>query len=95
MVGRVPDDIESECRQAFRNLSKVLVSNGAELGNVVKTTLLYTDLENLEIINSIYAEVFPGPPPARTAAIVKLAGGRHIAIDAIASLKHSTRAVRP
>jgi 2-iminobutanoate/2-iminopropanoate deaminase len=51
---------------------------------VVKTTIFYADLGDLPAINSIYAETFPAKPPARSAAIVGLAGGRRISVDAIA-----------
>ncbi|WP_211269018.1 RidA family protein [Saccharothrix syringae] len=80
-----PGGFEAECRQAFANLSRTLKAAGAELAEVVKMTVLYTDLSYLPVINEIFTETFPDTPPARTAAVVRLAGNRRIAIDAIAA----------
>jgi 2-iminobutanoate/2-iminopropanoate deaminase len=86
-TGAVPDgDLEAECRQAFANIEQALRASGSGLRHVVKTTIFYTDLADLPIINKVYADVFPTNPPARSAAIVGLAGGRHISVDAIAVL---------
>jgi 2-iminobutanoate/2-iminopropanoate deaminase len=85
-TGDVPaGGIEAECRQALANLANVLRAAGVDLPHVVKTTLLYTDVADLPTINQVYAEVFAADPPARTAAMIGLPGGRRIAIDAIAA----------
>src|SRR5882724_1548753 len=82
-TGKVPDGgIEAECRQALANLAHVLKVAGADLSHVVKATIFYTDLADLATINRVWGEVFAVDPPARAAAIVGLAGGRHISIDA-------------
>ncbi|MDH6137160.1 2-iminobutanoate/2-iminopropanoate deaminase [Kitasatospora sp. MAA4] len=86
-TGTVPDrGAGAQCRQALRNLEHVLRVAGAELRDVVRTTVFYTDLADLPAINSAYAEAFPLDPPARSAAVVSLAGGRLVSIDAIAAL---------
>jgi 2-iminobutanoate/2-iminopropanoate deaminase len=84
-TGTVPDGgFEAECRQAFANLRTALRAASSDLGHVVKTTILYADLADLPTVNKVYADVFPTDPPARSAAIVGLAGGRRISVDAIA-----------
>lgn len=86
-TGQVPDGgFEAECRQALRNLQRALHAADADLEHVVRTTVFYTDLADLPSLNAIYAETFPTSPPARSAAVVGLAGGRHIAIDAVAAV---------
>jgi 2-iminobutanoate/2-iminopropanoate deaminase len=81
----VPDGgFDAEFRQAFANLRTALRAAGSDLDHVVKTTILYTDLADLPTVNMVYAEVFPIDPPARSAAIVGLAGGRRISADAVA-----------
>ncbi|WP_035805141.1 RidA family protein [Kitasatospora mediocidica] len=86
-TGTVPDGgAAAQCRQALRNLEHVLRVAGADLRDVVRTTVLYTDLADLPAINAAYAEAFPADPPARTAAVVGLAGGRLVSIDAIAAI---------
>jgi 2-iminobutanoate/2-iminopropanoate deaminase len=82
---------EAECRQAFSNVERVLNGADADLRDVVKVTILYTASQDLPIINSVYAEIFPFDPPARTAAIVGLAAGRRVAVDAIAVTSNSSR----
>src|SRR6266542_3632623 len=76
-TGTVPQGgFEAECRQAFTNLGQALRASGS-------------DLADLPIVNRVYTEVFPTNPPARTAAVVGLAGGRRISVDAIAVLPGS------
>ncbi|GAA0331151.1 RidA family protein [Actinoallomurus spadix] len=79
-----PGEFEAECRQAFTNVTRALRAADSDLCRVVKMTILYVDTADLPIINKVYAEAFPIDPPARTAAVVRLAGGRRIAVDAIA-----------
>jgi enamine deaminase RidA (YjgF/YER057c/UK114 family) len=84
---RCPDGgFEAECRQVFANIERALKASGSDLGHVVKTTVFYVDLQELQTINKVYGDVFPHDPPARSAAIVGLAGGRRISIDVIAIL---------
>ncbi|MDT4991374.1 MAG: 2-iminobutanoate/2-iminopropanoate deaminase [Actinoplanes sp.] len=86
-TGAVPDGgFDAECRQVFANIERALKASGSDLGHIVKTTVFYVDLQELPTINKVYADVFPHDPPARSAAIVGLAGGRRISIDAIAIL---------
>jgi len=86
-TGAVPEGgFEAECRQAFANLGQALRAAGSDLAHVVKTTILYADLADLPTVNKVYSDVFPADPPARSAAIVGLAGGRRISVDAIAVL---------
>jgi len=84
-TNRVPTGFENECRQAFSNVARALRAADSDLQHVVKTTILYVDPQDLQIINAIFTEIFPVNPPARTAAIVRLTAGRKIAIDAIAT----------
>jgi len=83
-TNQLPRSLETECRQAFHNLARALQTADASMRDVAKTTVFYVDPQHLPIINAVYAEVFPVDPPARTAAIVKLAAGRRIVVDAIA-----------
>ncbi|WP_367049122.1 RidA family protein [Streptomyces sp. Je 1-332] len=84
-TGTVPaDGAEAECRQALLNLERVLHAAGTDLRAVVKTTVFYSDPDDLPAINRVYAETFRVDPPARAAVIVRLAGGRSVSIEAIA-----------
>jgi 2-iminobutanoate/2-iminopropanoate deaminase len=81
----VTGSFEAECRQALANLGRVLVRAGSDLGHVVRTTVFYTDLADMPVINAVFADVFTAPRPARSSALVGLPGGRRISIDAIAA----------
>jgi 2-iminobutanoate/2-iminopropanoate deaminase len=75
---------EAECRQALANLDRALRASGSDLRHVVKSTVFYTRLDDFPTLNKVYAEAFPTAPPARSAVIGGLPGGRQISIDAIA-----------
>jgi 2-iminobutanoate/2-iminopropanoate deaminase len=77
--------IEAQTEQALRNLDAILTAAGASLSTLVKTTILYTYVEDFPTINAIYARHMPDPTPARSApANVVLPHGLLISIDAIA-----------
>jgi 2-iminobutanoate/2-iminopropanoate deaminase len=79
--------IEDETRQTLKNIGNILEAVGASYANVVKTTVLLTDINDWAAMNTAYKEFFPANYPARTAYPVKdLASGAHIEIDAIAVL---------
>jgi 2-iminobutanoate/2-iminopropanoate deaminase len=77
-------DFKTECRQAFANLLTAVRAGGATAADIVKMTVLYTDLADFDAVNAVFAETFPHNPPARTAAVVQLPGGKRVAVDAIA-----------
>jgi 2-iminobutanoate/2-iminopropanoate deaminase len=84
-TGEIPDGIEAQTRLALRNLSAILTAAGASMATLVKTTILYRNVDDFATINEIYASHMPDPPPARSApANVLLPRGLLISIDAIA-----------
>ena len=77
--------IEDQTRQVLRNLSAVLEAAGGGLDRVVKTTVFMTDLGEFAAMNAVYAEHFPGDPPARsTVQVSALPLGVRVEIEAIA-----------
>ena len=62
----VEGGIEAQARQMFSNIQAVLNAAGLDFSNVVKTTVFMTDLAQFADFNAIYAEYFPGNPPARS-----------------------------
>ncbi|SEU12489.1 Endoribonuclease L-PSP [Burkholderia cepacia] len=57
------------------------------LANVVQVTVYITDISKFGTMNSIMAEYFPQPYPARTTVgAASLARGTMVAIDAILAL---------
>jgi 2-iminobutanoate/2-iminopropanoate deaminase len=81
------DGIAAQTHQALRNLAAVLESAGASMDDLVKVTIFYADVDDFAVLNEIYAQHMPDPPPARSApANVRLPRGLLISIDAIAVL---------
>ena len=71
--------------QAMRNLSAILEAGGADLSNVVKTTVFFADLGDFGAVNERYAAWFTEPFPARSAIEAKaLPKGARIEVEAIA-----------
>jgi 2-iminobutanoate/2-iminopropanoate deaminase len=83
MVGA--GDIRAQAHQVMRNLEAVLAAAGATLGDVVKTQIFLTDLQDFAHVNEVYGGYFPGTPPARsTVQVAALPKGVQLEIDAIA-----------
>lgn len=68
----VIDDIRKETRQVMTNIMAVLHEAGADFTNVVKVTILMSDMGYYNDINEVYAEYFDeSQAPAREAVAVK------------------------
>jgi len=80
-------DFESQIKQVFRNLDAVLEAGGSRFDLVVNTTVLVTDLANFAVVNSVFAEYFPGNPPARMTMQVTLPKGLLISIGCVAAVE--------
>lgn len=84
-TGTYPEGIEGQTRQAIENLKAVLQEQGFQLSDVVKMTVLLTDISDLAGFNAVYKEAFSADPPARTLSTVSaLAGPAIVELDAIA-----------
>jgi 2-iminobutanoate/2-iminopropanoate deaminase len=85
-TGALPEgDFESEARQAFRNLDRVLQAAGLSLDRVVKTTVWLSSADDFPGMNALYAEFFPTKPPARSTPIVGLPRNLRVSVEAIAA----------
>ena len=86
-TGEVVAGIEAQTEQALRNLGAILEAAGSSLHDIVKATVMYSDVADFATINAIYARHVGDPPPARSApGNVVLPRGILISIDAIAEL---------
>ena len=88
VTGEIPETIEAQAHLALSNLKAVIKEAGAEIKDVVKTTIFLTDLSTFVTVNAIYGETFNGKrPPARsTVQVAALPKGVLIEIDAIVAL---------
>jgi reactive intermediate/imine deaminase len=98
MSGQIPLDpktmqivdggIDAQARQVFANLRAVAVAAGAPLNDIVKLTILMTDLSEFAQVNEIMAAHFDAPYPARaTYQVAALPRGARIEVEAVLVLR--------
>jgi reactive intermediate/imine deaminase len=79
--------IEPQARQTFANLEAIVTAAKATLDDVVKVTIFLTDLSHFALINSVMAEHFREPYPARAAiGVASLPRGALIEVECIVAL---------
>ena len=71
-TGTFPEGgIKEQTRQSLSNVQAILQEAGLDMKNVVKTTVFLADMGDFADMNSVYAEFFTPPYPARSAVAVK------------------------
>ena len=85
-TGQFPEGgIKEQTRQSLKNAQAILREAGLDLCNVVKTTVLLSDIANFGPMNEVYAEMFHAPFPARSAFAVRdLPKGALVEIECVA-----------
>lgn len=84
-TGTIPDGIEAQTRQSLTNLGAVLKEAGLSHDDIVKTTVLLSDIKDFGAMNAVYAEFFPNNKPARVCyQVAALPMGALVEIDAVA-----------
>ncbi|MCL1979061.1 MAG: Rid family detoxifying hydrolase [Methanomassiliicoccaceae archaeon] len=82
--GTVPVGTADQIRIAMRNLISILSAAGVGKGCILKVTVYLTDMNDFALMNSIYAEAFGVPYPARTCiGVSSLPRGAKIMVDAV------------
>ena len=83
----VTGDIGAEAEQVFSNLKAVAAAAGGSLDDAVKLNISLTDLGDFEAVNTIMANHFNEPYPARACVqVAALPKGARIEVEAILSL---------
>ena len=83
----VEGDFEARARRVFANLKAVTEAAGGTLDQIVKCTIYLTDLDNFATVNSVMAEFFEEPYPARAAlGVASLPKGSDVEAEAILAL---------
>lgn len=80
----IGETIEAQTRQVLENVRAALALAGAEMSDVVKTTVWLEDARDFAAFNKVYAGYFPTNPPARTTAESRLMADIKVEIEAIA-----------
>lgn len=76
--------IEAQVRRVFDNLKAVAEAAGGSLADVVKLNVYLTDLGDFALVNSIMAEYFTQPYPARAAVgVAALPRGALVEADGV------------
>lgn len=81
----VEGNIEDQVSQCLTNIEAALLSEGLTLQHIVKTMVWLTSPDDFPAFNRIYAEFFPGNPPARaTVCSALMVPGALVEIEAFA-----------
>ena len=83
----VEGGIKEQTRQSLTNVQAILKEAGLTMENVVKTTVFMADMNDFADMNTVYAEFFAEPYPARSAVAVKtLPKGALVEIEVVAAV---------
>ncbi|WP_276357718.1 RidA family protein [Cohnella caldifontis] len=83
--------IAEQTRQVLANLKAVLAAEGADLRDIVKTTVFLKDMNQFAEFNSVYGSYFQEHTPARsTVEVARLPKDVLVEIEAIAAIPVET-----
>ncbi len=84
----VSGGLEAELIQTFQNLKSLLAGAGLTLQNIVKTTVFLVDIDDYQLMNTIYMQEFGSHRPTRSAvAVTALPLGAVVEIEAWARIE--------
>jgi 2-iminobutanoate/2-iminopropanoate deaminase len=89
-TGKLEAGLEAQTRRMLSNVEAILNAAGCSPEDIVKVTLLMTDIKDFKAVDAIYAAWLPThnviPLPARTAcAVAGLPAGALVMLEVIAS----------
>ncbi len=83
----VVGDVTRQTEQVLENLKAIVTAGGANLSQVVKTTIFIKDMNHFAAINAVYAKHFTQPYPARsTVEVARLPRDVLVEIEAIVKI---------
>jgi len=83
--GQLSESFEEQARQSFLNIKTILEELGCSMDKIVKTTVFMVSGNDFNILNKVYAEIFPGTAPARSAPqVMPFPTGILISVECIA-----------
>ncbi len=80
----VDGGVQAETKQAIENIKAVLEQHGSSLDNVVKCTVILSDINDFAAFNEVYKTYFTNKPARTTFAASGLAANAKIEIECIA-----------
>ena len=85
-TGKTPETIEEQTEQALKNTGAILEAAGYGYGDVVKSTVLLSSMDDFAAMNGVYAKFYTRDMPARVAyQVAKLPFGVKVEIETIAA----------
>lgn len=82
----VPGGITEQATRVLENIRGLLQSQGLDFGNVVKSTVFLSDMNNFAAMNEVYAKFFTKEPPARsTVQVARLPKDALVEIEVVAA----------
>lgn len=89
-TGKLEEGLEAQTRRMLSNIEAILNAAGCTPADIVKVTLLLTDIKNFKAVDVIYAAWLPGrgvtPLPTRTAfAAAGLPAGALVMLEVVAA----------
>ena len=84
-TGELPDGVEAQAEQAFKNLTNLVADSGSKVENIVKTTVFIKEMNDFGKINEVYKKYFKEPFPARSCVeVARLPKDVLLEVEAIA-----------
>jgi len=84
-TGKLVEGIKAQTEQALKNIQAILEEAKFTLDDVVKSTVLLSDISNFAAMNEVYAQFYVQKAPARAAyAVAGLPLGGLVEIETIA-----------
>lgn len=86
-TGAMAEGVAAQTEQSLANIEAIVAAAGYTMGDVVKCTVLLTDMAHFGAMNEVYARRFAGTQmPARMCyAVRELPKGALVEIDAVAA----------
>ena len=82
----VAGGIAEQTTRVLENIGGLLQSQGLDFGNVVKSTVFLSDMNNFGAMNEVYARYFAKEPPARsTVQVARLPKDALVEIEVVAA----------
>ena len=89
-TGKLEEGLGAQSRRMLSNIDAILNAAGCSPADIVKVTLLLTDIKDFKAVDLIYSAWLPGlgvtPLPTRTAfAVASLPAGALVMLDVVAT----------
>ena len=81
----IDENISKETQKVMENIKAVLIEAGADMSNIVKSSIFLSDINNFTHVNAVYSNYFDVDPPAReTVEVSRLPKDVNVEISVIA-----------